>query len=69
MPTTEADAGEMQAEYALDYSKARPNRFAARCKGESRVVVLDPDVAEVFKTAESVNAVLRAIIESMPKAV
>jgi hypothetical protein len=33
------------------------------------VVVLDPDVAEVFKTPESVNAVLRALIAAMPHSV
>jgi len=57
----------MLPEYHFDYSKARPNRFAARLKPGSRAVVLDPDVAEVFATPESVNAVLRALIESMPR--
>jgi hypothetical protein len=54
-------------EYRFDYSKARPNRFAARLKPGSRTVVLDPDVAAVFSTPESVNAVLRALIETMPQ--
>lgn len=54
-------------EYRFDYSKARPNRFAARMKEGSRAVVLDPDVAAVFSTTESVNAVLRALIETMPR--
>jgi len=58
---------EMLPEYRLDYSKARPNRFAARIKQGSRVVVLDPDVAEVFATPESVNMILRALIEAMPR--
>jgi hypothetical protein len=57
---------EMRPEYRFDYRKARPNRFAARLKPGSRAVVLDPDVAEVFATPESVNAVLRALIETMP---
>jgi hypothetical protein len=56
----------MLPEYRFDYSKARPNRFAARIKQGSRVVVIDPDVAEVFANRESVNAVLRALIETMP---
>jgi hypothetical protein len=30
-------------------------------------VVLDPDVAEVFETPDSVNEALRALIEIMPK--
>jgi hypothetical protein len=55
-------------EYRFDYSKARPNRFAARLAHGTRAVVLEPDVAEVFTTPDSVNAVLRALIETMPKA-
>ena len=58
---------DMLPEYHFDYSKARPNRFAARIKPGSRVVTLDPDVAAVFSTPESVNAVLRALIETMPQ--
>jgi hypothetical protein len=54
-------------EYRLDYRKARPNRFAAKMKEGSRAVVLDPDVAAVFSTPESVNSVLRALIETMPR--
>lgn len=57
---------EMLPEYRFDYRKARPNRFAAQVKPGSRAVVLEPDVAEVFANAESVNAVLRALIETMP---
>jgi len=56
----------MRREYRLDYSKARPNRFAGRSPGERLVVVLDPDIAQVFTTPESVNTVLRALIETMP---
>lgn len=58
---------EMQDEYQFDYSKAKPNRFASRIGQNQLMIVLDPDVAAVFKTAESVNQVLRAIITSMPK--
>ena len=58
---------DLRPEYRFDYSKARPNRFAARLKRGSRAVVLDPDVAAVFSTPESVNAVLRALIETMPR--
>ena len=58
---------ELLPEYRFDYSKARPNRFATRLKPGSRAVVLDPDVAAVFSTPESVNAVLRALIDTMPQ--
>lgn len=58
---------DMLPEYRFDYGKARPNRFAARSKSASRQVILDPDVAAVFTTPESVNAVLRALIKMVPK--
>jgi hypothetical protein len=58
---------ELRPEYQFDYRKAKPNRFAARYKPGSRAVVLDEDVARVFTTGESVNAVLRALMETMPK--
>ena len=59
-------ADEMRDEYQFDYSKAKPNRFADKIGREQLMVVLDQDVAAVFKTPESVNQVLRAIITSMP---
>lgn len=52
-------------EYNFDYRKAKPNRFAGR-KEDRVVVALDPDVSKVFQTPDSVNAVLRALIETMP---
>jgi hypothetical protein len=58
---------ELLPEYRFDYSKAKPNRFADRMKKGSLAVVLDPDVAAVFSTPDSVNAVLRALIETMPR--
>lgn len=61
---------ELLAEYQLDYKKAKPNRFAARNEEQRlNVVVLDEDVAQVFKTPESVNNALRALIDTMPQSV
>lgn len=58
---------ELMTEYNFDYQKAKPNRFAARSgKPALNVVVLDEDVAQVFTTPESVNNVLRALIDTMP---
>ena len=59
-------APEVRREYRFDYGKARANRFAGQSAGERLVVVLDPDIAQVFTTPESVNTVLRALIETMP---
>ena len=63
---TASAADKMRDEYQFDYSKAKPNRFADKIEREQLMVVLDQDVAAVFKTPESVNQVLRAIITSMP---
>jgi hypothetical protein len=57
---------EMSAEYRFDYKKAKPNRFAEKMKVEPVVVILDADVAKVFKTTEQVNTALRALISAMP---
>lgn len=54
--------GDPAAEYDFDYAKARPNRFASRFPGGTRVVALEPDVASAFPTDESVNAALRGLI-------
>lgn len=54
---------DMLAEYDFDYTKARPNRFADRMKEGPLVVLLDPDVAEVFSTPEAVNKALRMLIQ------
>jgi hypothetical protein len=56
----------LQAEYHLDYTKAKPNRFAQRTQPGSVAILLDPDVARVFQNAESVNAALRALMATLP---
>jgi len=58
---------ELREEYRFDYMKAKPNRFAGQPDEPRVVVVLDPEVAEVFETPESVNEVLRALIRTMPR--
>jgi hypothetical protein len=54
----------MALEYRFDYRRAKPNRFAARIKNEPLIVMIEPDVAKVFKSSEQVNKALRAIISS-----
>ena len=58
---------DMLPEYNFNYSKSRPNRFAGRISKDRVVVLLDPEVSEVFTTPESVNTVLRALITAMPE--
>ena len=50
---------EMLEEY--DFSGGVRGKYAARFAEGANVVVLDPDVAEVFTDSESVNQALRAL--------
>ena len=61
------EAKDIKAEYCFDYAKARANRFVAEMDEPTVAVVLDPDVASVFQTSESVNSLLRSVIAAMPK--
>lgn len=56
----------MRPEYHFDYRRAEPNRFASRMGRDTVVVVLEPDVARVFSTSGSVNALLRSVIAAFP---
>jgi hypothetical protein len=60
-------SGDLRPDYEFDYSKSRPNRFAERLAGTQVAVVLDPDVATVFQSAEAVNTFLRSAISAMPQ--
>ncbi len=61
-----ADVRELRAEYRFDYSKAKPNPYAARLGKDTVTIVLDPDVAAVFSSSESVNTFLRSVIAALP---
>jgi hypothetical protein len=65
--STPEAADELRAEYDFDYSKAKPNPYAARLKGRAVAVVLEPDVAAVFPTSQSVNRLLRSVVAAVPR--
>ena len=44
-----------------DFSKGTRGKYARRYAAGSNVVVLDPDVAEIFPDSESANEALRAL--------
>jgi hypothetical protein len=56
-------ADDMLPEYDFDYTKARPNRFAAGLT-QIRMVKLAPDIAAAFPTEQAVNDALRKLLES-----
>jgi hypothetical protein len=53
---------EMRDEY--DFSEGVRGKYASRFAEGSNVIVLDPDVAEVFGDAEAVNEALRLLARS-----
>lgn len=53
--------GTMRAEY--DFTGGVRGKYAQRYTAGSNVVVLDPDVAQMFPTARSVNSTLRTLGE------
>ncbi|MCB9833058.1 MAG: hypothetical protein H6807_11355 [Planctomycetes bacterium] len=55
----------MRDEY--DFSKGKRGKYATRYAEGANVVVLEPDVAELFPTADAVNRALRAIAEVAPR--
>ena len=65
-PSSTDTADDLRAEYELDYTRSRPNRFAAETRGTVVAVALEPDVAAVFGTSESVNRALRSMISERP---
>jgi hypothetical protein len=65
--TSPKAADELRPEYDFDHAQGRPNRFASRLSGPVVAVVLEPDVAEVFGSSESVNKILRSVISAFPK--
>ncbi len=62
MKKTKTDT--LRPSYRLDYSKARPNRFAKGLSLGTVTVVLDADVAARFKDSRSVNRALRALLRA-----
>ena len=61
--STKRGESEMRAEYRFDYSKSPPNRFSDQMR-DTVAVVLEPDVAAVFKTSAAVNRELRRALKS-----
>ena len=50
-----------------DFSKGIRGKYAKQIAEGTNVVVLDPEVAKMFPTSESVNKALRKLIEDRKK--
>lgn len=49
-----------------DFRGGVRGKYVARYREGTNVVLLDPDVAAVFKTTEAVNHALRALLQAVP---
>jgi len=58
---TRAAEADIRPEY--DFTGGQRGKYADRFAEGSNVVVLDPDVAALFSSSESVNKALRALAE------
>ncbi len=65
--TEKTEQEELASEYRFNYSESKPNRFAGSMSGGAIAVVLEPDVAAVFNSSKTVNALLRLVISSVPQ--
>ena len=58
------EGDEMRPEYDFDYSTGVRGKYYRRLiKEGANVVVLDPDVAKVFRSSEAVNEALRSLLK------
>ena len=62
--TQQNEEPEMRAEY--DFSGGVRGKYAGRLGGGRNVVVLELDVAAVFRDSEAVNRALRTLISKPP---
>jgi len=55
---------DLRPEYDFDYSKAVRGKYCKRLLQEgANVVVLEPDVAKVFRDSAAVNEALRSLLD------
>ena len=58
---SERDGLPMRAEY--DFSKGVRGKYARRFKQGTNIVVLEPEIAEVFPDSAAVNDALKALVQ------
>jgi hypothetical protein len=63
---TRKSSTELRREYRFDYRRARRNRFASQLHTDAVAVILEPDVAAVFRSSDSVNTLLRSVLSALP---
>lgn len=59
--TKKAEDADSELRSQYDFSQGVRGKYASRYEAGTNIVVLDPDVAKVFKTSEAVNTALREV--------
>ena len=55
---------ELRPEYHReDFGTMTRGKYAERMKEGSNIIVLDPDIAEAFPNAQTINEILRRLLE------
>ena len=59
-----AAAGELRQEYkASDFTKVVRGKYASQLRQSSNVIILDPELVDLFPNSEAVNSALRSLSE------
>lgn len=57
-------AGELRPEYKRsDFPKLVRGKYASRLRKRSNVIILDPELTELFPNSQAVNSALRSLSE------
>lgn len=68
MRKVKSASDDLRPEYKRsDFKRLERGKYYQRVKPSSNAVVLDPDVASVFGSSESVNSLLRSVMKALPK--
>ncbi len=61
-----AEDGEIRSEY--DFSKGKKNPYAERANAKSSVVLIEPELQDLFPDSDAVNEALRLLVKAGKRA-
>jgi len=71
MKQTKSTSENLRREYKRsDFKKLERGRYYERVKASSNVIVIDPEIAQVFPNSEEVNRALRSfvrVVQRLPR--
>jgi hypothetical protein len=64
MKKVKSSSDDLRPEYKRsDFTKLERGKYYERVRASSNIVVLDPEVAAIFRNSAAVNKALRALVE------